>query len=397
MPSWPSVTSEFRPWASRYRRDDLTRRQWEGSRGPYEAAVVPTITEQVVPVSAEVAAEASEASALLTRFDAEVGTAVLPFSAILLRSESASSSQIENLTSGARAIAETELGERDTGNASLIVRNVRAMQAALELSDRIDNDSIIAMHAALLSDHVPGITGDFRGEQVWIGGSNVSPHGAVFVPPHQDRVPAAMRDLMEFVHRADVPPLVQAAIAHAQFETIHPFPDGNGRTGRALVQAMLRNARTTTNVTVPVSAGLLHNVDGYFAALNAYRDGEIDPIVEAFSSAAGFAVRNGRDLVADIQQIRLDWEESLSGLRADHSGRLLAVLAIEHPVINGNLATTRLGISAPATYRALDTLVERGILHSANSNKRNRIWIADRVITALDDFAARAARTQATG
>ncbi|WP_426515451.1 Fic family protein [Diaminobutyricibacter sp. McL0618] len=346
-------------------------------------------------MSADVAAESAEASALLTRFDAEMGTAVLPFASILLRSESASSSQIENLTSGARAIAETELGERDTGNASLIIRNVYAMQAALSLSDRIHSDSIIAMHAALLSDHVPEITGAFRGEQVWIGGSNLSPHGATFVPPHQDRVPAAIDDLVAFIGRTDVPPLTQAAVAHAQFETIHPFPDGNGRTGRALVQAMLRSARTTTNVAVPVSAGLLRDVNGYFDALDAYRNGELDPIVRAFSAAAGFAVRNGRALVADFQQIRLDWQESLSGIRSDHSGRRLALLAIEHPVINGHLATVSLGISAASAYRALDTLVERGILHPTNSKKRNRIWIADRVITALDAFAARAIRTQA--
>ncbi|MGH1523437.1 hypothetical protein ACRAWC_04975 [Leifsonia sp. L25] len=138
--AWPALTHEQCAWRSRYGRAHLTQRQWASSRGPYDAAIVPRIGELEVPVTAVVATEAVEASALLTRFDAELGLSVLPFASILLRSESASSSQIENLTSGARAIAETELGERDTGNAPLIVRNVRAMQAALELSDGLDGE-----------------------------------------------------------------------------------------------------------------------------------------------------------------------------------------------------------------------------------------------------------------
>lgn len=389
---WPPLGHERRPWVSTFRHEDLSRRQWESTRGPYESAVVPPIAERPVMLSAAVAAEAAEASALLTRFDAELGVSVLPFASILLRSESASSSQIENLTSGARAIAETELGERDTGNASLIVRNVRAMQAALDLSDTIDSASVIAMQAALLSDHAPSITGSYRSEQVWIGGSSLSPHQASFVPPHHERVEGAMADLIAFIDRRDIPGLIHSALAHAQFETIHPFPDGNGRTGRALVQAMVRRARLTTNVTVPVSAGLLHEVASYYSALDAYRQGDVDAIVVAFSEAAGFAVRNGRDLVSDIDEIRTIWDDALAGTRADHSARRLAELAIEQPVLNAQLVRRRLGLSLPATYRALDSLTERGILHPTNSRQRNRIWVADRVVSALDTFADRAAR-----
>ena len=73
-----------------------------------------------------------------------------------------------------------------------------------------------------------------------------------------------MDDLVAFLGRLDIPVLAHVAIAHAQFETIHPFPDGNGRTGRAIVQAMLRHSRVTTNITVPVSAGLLHDAEGYY-------------------------------------------------------------------------------------------------------------------------------------
>ncbi|NQX11540.1 Fic family protein [Microbacteriaceae bacterium VKM Ac-2855] len=397
MTTWPALGTESLPWESRIRRDDLTRRQWENSRGPYSAAIPPRIAGVRVNVGAETAAEAADASSLLSRFDAEMGSSVLPFATILLRSESASSSQIENLTSGARAIAETELGERGSGNAALIVRNVRAMQAALRLSDVIDSSSIIAMHAALLEDHAPEMTGAYRSEQVWIGGSGVSPHQAAFVPPDHTRVAGAMDDLVAFIGRSDVPPLAHAAIAHAQFETIHPFPDGNGRTGRAIVQAMLRSARLTRNVTVPVSAGLLHDVDSYYAALGAFREGDVDALVSTFSAASVFAVRNGRELVEDLEAVRGTWDAALIGLQRNHSARRLADLAIEQPVLSGPLVEERLHLSAPATYRALDVLVARGILRPTNSHRRNRIWIAEKAITSLDAFAERAARRPRTG
>lgn len=84
---------------------------------------------------------------------------------------------------------------------------------------------------------------------------------------------------MDFMRRDDIPALTQAAIAHAQFETIHPFEDGNGRTGRAMVGALLRNKGVTEKVTIPISSGLLTDLRSYFEALSRYRDGEIQLIV----------------------------------------------------------------------------------------------------------------------
>ena len=392
MTTWPSVSFEERPWVSKYSRDLLTQRQFEDYRGPYKAAVVPQIAHQRVVVDSAVAADVDEASQALARFDAELSGRTSPFAAILLRSESASSSQIEQLTSDARAIAEAELGERETGNAALIVRNVRALQAAIALSGQISSDTIIAMQEALLGAHAPALTGAFRQEQVWIGSSPVGPHTADFVPPHHDRVPAAMDDLIAFTERNDVPVLTQVAISHAQFETIHPFPDGNGRTGRALVQAMMRERALTTNVTVPVSAGLLNNVQGYYAALTSYRSGNVDPIVEAFANAAIFAVGTGRILAAEIAEVSELWEARMAGLRSDATARRVAQLALEQPVLNQQVIASKLAVVPGSAYRALDELEKRGVLHSANSKKRNRIWIADDVIGALDAFADRAGR-----
>jgi Fic family protein len=390
--AWPAVGYEERSWISRYNRDDLTLAQRERVRLPYLAAIVPAITALPVEISGDLAADADEAVQLLARFDAEVGPGGLPFASILLRTESASSSEIEHLTSGARAIAEAELGERETGNAGQIVRNVRSMEAALALADQIDGESIIEMQSALLGSFAPHLTGRWRDEQVWIGGSGLSPHLASFVPPRHERVPAAMEDLVSFIGRVDIPSLAHVAIAHAQFETIHPFPDGNGRIGRAIVQAMLRHREVTSNIAVPVSAGLLHDVDDYYAALDAYRSGDIRPIVASFARAAGYAVLNGRGLMRDIGEVQDGWEERMSDLRSDAAARRVAVLAIAHPVLNYEIVARELAIAPATALRALEALVDRGVLRPANSQRRNRIWLAEPILRSLDDFAARAGR-----
>jgi hypothetical protein len=126
---WRAVESEQHPWVSRINSEHLTRAQRERIRQPYPSAIVPPIADLTIDIPADLAAEIDEATQLLTRLDAEVGPDGLPFASILLRTESASSSEIENMTSGARAIAEAELGERETGNAALIVRIVRTMEA----------------------------------------------------------------------------------------------------------------------------------------------------------------------------------------------------------------------------------------------------------------------------
>src|SRR5690606_20543098 len=249
---WPAVTYEQHPWVSRDAYG--SRREKRLTTGPYRAAVPPLIAPRPIPLAGELQALTEEAATELTRFDVEAGHVTAPFASILLRTESASSSEIEHLSSGARQIALADLGEHASRNARLSVGNVRAMRAALELSDAIDADAILRMHHALLDHDDPAIAGRWRTQQVWIGGGSLGPHTAQFVPPHHERVPELIDDLVVFANRVDLPVVAQIAVAHAQFETIHPFPDGNGRVGRALIQAMLRGGQLTRSVAVPVSA-----------------------------------------------------------------------------------------------------------------------------------------------
>jgi Fic family protein len=390
--SWPPITFENREWRSQF-DPNASRRAQLRARGPYEAAIPPAIAELALPpLSNDTNLLAEDAITELSRFDGQIGAIAAPFSAILLRSESAASSEIEQLTASAKNVALAELGRAAGQNSKLIVSNVRAMEAAIDMAGDLDASTIIAMQSEILRDDQPQHTGQWRTEQVWIGGGyGNSPHSASFVPPHHDRVAGLMDDLVTFARRTDLPALPQIAIAHAQFETVHPFPDGNGRTGRALVQAMLHRLGVTRNITVPVSAGLLRDTRGYFDALTAYRDGDIEPIIRAFAQASEEAIVNGRQLVADLTEIRSEWEQATSA-RAGSAGRRLLDVLQRQPVIDANLAAAELGVTPMNAQSGIDHLVADGILHQIGSASRNRAYESPEVLAALDGFAGRAKR-----
>ena len=388
--SWPAVGYEARPWERSSGRV-ASRRQFRAAAGDYRAAVLPLIVDQQVSLDSDVLALADDASKELTRFDAEAGMIVAPFAAILLRTESASSSEVEHVTASAKQVALAEIGSARSGNAALVVANVRAMNAAIGLADRLDEEAIIAMHEALLGASAPQFVGGWRDQQVWIGGGSISPHNAAFVPPHHEHVAALMSDLIAFAHRTDIPALAHAAIAHAQFETIHPFPDGNGRTGRALLQGMLRAAGVTQNVAVPVSAGLLGDTDGYFGALTTYREGHPDRVVATVAEAAFSAINNGRALVQEIQATSARWNEAVTA-RSDSSVHRLREYLLRQPVVNTTTVAEALAVSEVTAQTSIDKLVEAGVLTKIAGGARYRIWQATEVLAALDAFAARARR-----
>lgn len=388
---WPPVADEELPWISAIPVELVSRSVREELALPYRAAVVPALADVDARLPRRVAAAAEEASAIVREFDADLGGDLAPFAAILLRSESASSSQIENLTSGAKQIALAELGEQARRNATEIVGNVHAMRAAIALSERLDADAILQMHRALMLETDPEQAGRWRTEQVWIGGGGYSPHRAAFVPPHADRVPAAMADLVAFLSRTDIPPLPHAALAHAQFETIHPFADGNGRTGRALVHAVLRKRGLTRRLTVPISAGLLTDTRGYFDALTAYRAGDPSVIVDVMAAAAQEAVVNGRQLATDLGGLRTDWTSRIRA-RSDAAVWPLIDLVLRQPVVNTAIVQETLGISHTNAMKAINHLVDAGVLSQIGGRRRSILWQASHVLAALDAFAARAGR-----
>jgi Fic family protein len=388
--AWPALTYEEHDWnpaqvfAGREAAYDRAR--------PYKSAIPLAVSTRPVQVSSGALSLAAEASAEIARFDGETGAVLAPFGALLLRSESAASSQIENLTASAKAVLMAESGDTSRVNASLIAANTTAMQAALNLADKLDEAAIIAMQEAILGASQPAIVGRFRQEQVWIGGRSTSPHSASFVPPHHSLVAEAMADLVVFLCRTDVTPFVLAMVAHAQFETIHPFPDGNGRTGRALIHAVLRHTAVTRTVTVPVSAGLLSNTGSYFAALDSYRAGDLDPIITISAEAAFAALHNARLLRDELRTLGELWRSKLGTVRSDSvAWRVLAELPTT-PVVDAAGLVATYGVSAATANDAIKRLVECEVLTRANGGLRFRKWIASDVADALDHFAERSVR-----
>jgi Fic family protein len=359
---------------------------------PYEAFIPSTIAKSAYLPSPGVAALAEEATQEISRFDERYGKHLRPFVSLMLRSESVASSQIENLTASARSLGEAELGVADKANATLVVRNVRAMETALAAADHLTPESVLEMHNALMDGTSDAdVAGRWREQQVWIGTGQYSPIGAEFVPPHHSRVPALMTDVMDYARRQDLPAIVQAAIAHAQFETIHPFTDGNGRTGRALLHAMLKHRGVASHVTVPVSAGLLANVGGYHAALTAFRAGDPELIITVTSEAAFRAIENGTTLANDVVAITEGWADRITARRDSAVWPVLDLLASQ-PVVNAVVLKSKLGLDYMRQKRALDALEEAGIVVGVGKFKKGRFWRAPDMLAALDAFAERTGR-----
>ena len=380
-----------------------SRAEVERQTGPYSAAVAASIAGWTPSISSADSADVEDATRQLVSFDEHAqrvlgadNPALGPMTAILLRTESASSSQIEQLTTSAKQLALAEIDEGDKANAVTVVGNVRAMEAALQLADEISQESILAMHEALMIHQrgfAPIDAGRFRLEQVWIGAGDAGPRVAEFVAPHHDRIPGAIEDLVEFIGRQDIPVLIQVAVAHAQFETIHPFPDGNGRTGRALAQSILRNKGLVASTAVPISAGLLVDVDRYFTALGAFRDGDAGPIVREFARASRFAAVSGTKLVDDLVA-QLDASRAkMQGLRADAAAWKVLPALVGQPAVNTAYLVETLGLGEMAALRAVDALTERGVLTETTGKARGRVWQHRGIFDVLDAYAADLRRT----
>ena len=222
-----------------------------------------------------------------------------PFARLLLRTESIASSKVEGMQVDARALARAEVAN-DTGQGASktaleILANIDAMQAAIESAteqETIAVPQIVEIHRLLMaaSDR-PELAGQIRTQQNWIGGNNYNPCGADFVPPPPEEVNTLLEDLCAFCNDETLPPLAQAALAHAQFETIHPHKDGNGRTGRALVQIVLKRRNVAPHFVPPISVVLAQNKEQYIDGLVAYREGNFERWLEVFSVATARAAQ----------------------------------------------------------------------------------------------------------
>ena len=188
-----------------------------------------------------------------------------------------------------------------------------------------------------------------------------------------------------YLARTDVPLIAQVAIAHAQIETIHPVADGNGRLGRALIQAMLSLGGATTATVLPVSAGLLADTRGYIAALTAYRAGDPTPIVATLTRAIYTAINRGLDLADHLHDIHTGWASRLTARPDATTWRTLPVL-IGNPALTSRTIQDRLAVSTSAADHAISHLRDAGIITDTGRRRRGRVYLAHDVTDALSGF-----------
>jgi Fic family protein len=360
--------------------------------GRYSAYVPDELGTRIPHLSDEAQAAAEDALVVLARADERLAAKGGYLNHLLIRSESISSSWIEGNRVSPKGLAIAELLHHGSRQALDVLANVRATEQAIaELADRsrpITTQDLIDLQHVI----EPRLARGLRTEQNWLGGPGFSPLRAAFVPPPETEVPRLVDDLAGFLTETSGNPLVRAAIAHAQFETIHPFIDGNGRTGRALIHTVLRRADAVRNTLIPISTVFAGSTDAYIAGLSAFRadrpalDDWVIGFAQVTERAAGAAVKLADDIAAlDVElyeqlvEFRRSQGRSPAVPRRDAvSLRILDTLATD-PVLTAESASERLDASPQAAHRALSELHEAGILGRSKDQKGRTIcWTATR-------------------
>lgn len=381
---------------------DLVDRVWEGSGyGPrrdrrpfrYRAFVPDRIGRWDEPLASRAAEAVAAATAALRDLEAAgAGHDLETLAAPLLRSEALGSSFIEGLRASNKrlALAAYEPLAADLA-ARAVLGNVRAMERAVEIGTartpfRVED--LLDIHRTLLEGtSEERYAGVVRTEQNWIGGRGLSPADATFVPPPEDHVPALLRDLVRFVNLKDLPAVAQAAIAHAQFETIHPFGDGNGRAGRCLIHVILRRRGLTPLFVPPVSVVLATNARRYIAGLIDFREGRIDDWIGAFADATKSAVDAAQRLWERIDALLTELIDRAGSPRSDSVARKIILGLPAQPVVSAETAASRYAVTPTAARAALNRLQETGVLVPTRvGRRRDREWTNDDLFSLLDDF-----------
>lgn len=312
----------------------------------------------------------------------------------LLRSESVASSRIEGVAISnkrlARAAFERTGKRRADGRATEVLGNVAAMKRAIELGEKAEPFTvadILDIHHTLLKDTDDReIAGVIRDKQNWIGGNDYNPVGATYVPPPPEHVRDLLDDLCRCIERVDLPPVAKAAVVHAQFENIHPFADGNGRTGRALIYATLRRTGEIGRYIPPISLILGAEPHAYIDGLGAYSQGDVSGWCATFADATARSARAAWRFAAEIETRQEAWLDRLGRPRKDAATRQLVEALPEQPVIDVTVGQQLTGKSHVAIGNAIKQLEEAGILARLNERKWGRTWECEEILALADEF-----------
>ncbi|MDX6486502.1 MAG: hypothetical protein QOF43_1655 [Gaiellaceae bacterium] len=380
---WPADPSAYGP-----------RRVTRG--GAYEVFIPARIADRAFPLGDEASAAVAQATKALGQLHA-LTPRLASLDALarnVLRSESMASSRIEGVAIShkrlARAAFAKEHRRRADRRAAEVLGNVEAMQIAVDIGARSDMftvDDIKELHRALLH-YVDDqeIAGVIREKQSWIGGNDYNPVGAQYVPPPHEHVDALLEDLCRFVARDDLAAVTQAAVAHAQFENIHPFADGNGRTGRALIYTILRRRGEIAAFVPPISLVLASQPKTYVGGLGAYSEGKVDIWCERMAVATTRACGAAQRVAFLIDEREQQWLDKLGRPRKDSAVRQLVRELPAHPVLDVASGQQLTGKSHVAVGNALQQLENVGVLQRLNERKWGRVWECDELLDLVAEF-----------
>ncbi len=396
----------------------LLKRHWRSAAGTglsrrdgrscdYAAYLPDPLTGRAVVLAGDVAADVADAEAAILRLNAQA-TALVDTEAlarILLRAESVASSRIEGLEIGPRRLLRAEAVRSIPGpspdlTATEVLGNIDAMLHGVErigYGDEIRVDLLLEIHRHLLTGtRLEPHAGSFRGVQNWIGGSDYNPCAAAYVPPPPERVADLMDDLCAFCNTDDLPAVAQAAIAHAQFETIHPFVNGNGRAGRALIHLVLRRRGLAPRILPPVSLVLATSARDYVNGLTGYRyvgspgsaqatEG-INSWIASFAGACTRSVADATAFESRAASLQTRWRERVGRVRANSATDLLLRRLPGAPVLTAESAASLLGRTFKPADAAIQRLVQAGVLCQITIGRRNRAYEAPEIIEAFADL-----------
>lgn len=359
----------------------------------YEAFIPAMLADLAVSLPGELSQRLIMAHEAIIALDTgPIGASLEVLARPLLRAESVASSRIEGLVLGHRRLAQALFQPEEADRiARAVIGNIAAMERAIRLGDDprpLETADLLAIHRTLLTDpSEAAIAGVLRDRQNWIGGRDDSPQRADFIPPPASEVPALVADLCNFLNRTNLPALVQAAIGHAQFETIHPFADGNGRVGRCLIQIILRRRNAITRYVPPISVVLAANARSYIDGLVGYREGRLDEWLTLIIQATELAVERAAELGTRLDALNAAWRERTNRPRANSAVRRLLALLPGNPVMSIALAEELLGVANESARLAVQQLEVAGILTpTVLKRRRNRVWEAREVYALLTDW-----------
>ena len=365
----------------------------------YRAFLPATLADLTLALDAETAGAVSEAEAAIAALNAHSYPALAPLARLLLRTESIASSKVEGLQLGVRELARAEARAGDgikVGPTALeIIGNINAMETAIHEAASATTfkvAAIVAIHSRLMAaSSTPKLAGVVRTEQNWIGGNDYNPCGADFVPPPPDAVAKLLADLCRAINDDTLPPVAQAALVHAQFETIHPFHDGNGRTGRALIHVVLRRRGTAPAYVPPVSVVLASKQKGYIAGLTEFRGDDVTSWIRRFADATATAARLAREYSDAVRILGERWRAKLARGDAPRAGAaawaLIDVLPA-HPMLTGRDAIVATGRARAAVYQAVEQLEQAGVLLRVSGSKRSQVWEPVGLLDLLEGLEA---------